>query len=149
MASHFFWKSVLADYHGLYKMVRDRDGGAAVNFKDTKEIQDRRDNATNEFMYMICAKMLHSELPCIEAMEKVRALFPEPQYLGIILAFDDILEVALTLEGTVTGEHGVGNLKREALARELDSVSIDLHSRIKQAWDPLGILNPGKALPRW
>jgi glycolate oxidase len=43
----------------------------------------------------------------------------------------------------------VGNLKREALARELDSVSIDLHSRIKQAWDPLGILNPGKALPRW
>ena len=66
-----------------------------------------------------------------------------------LLAFDDILEVALTLEGTVTGEHGVGNLKREALARELDSVSIDLHSRIKQAWDPLGILNPGKALPRW
>ena len=66
-----------------------------------------------------------------------------------LLAFDDILEVALSLDGTVTGEHGVGNLKREALARELDSVSIDLHSRIKQAWDPLGILNPGKALPRW
>jgi len=82
---------VLGDYHDLYKMVRDRDGGATVNFKDPKEIQDRRDNKTNEFMYMICAKMLHSELPCIEAMEKVRALFPEPQYLGIILAFDDIL----------------------------------------------------------
>ncbi len=66
-----------------------------------------------------------------------------------LLAFEDILEVALSLDGTVTGEHGVGNLKQEALSRELDSVSIDLHSRIKQAWDPLGILNPGKSLPRW
>ncbi len=66
-----------------------------------------------------------------------------------LLAFEDILEVALSLDGTVTGEHGVGNLKQEALSRELDCVSIDLHSRIKQAWDPLGILNPGKALPRW
>ncbi len=66
-----------------------------------------------------------------------------------LLAFEDILEVALSLDGTITGEHGVGNLKQEALSRELDSVSIDLHSRIKQAWDPLGILNPGKSLPRW
>ena len=32
---------------------------------------------------------------------------------------------------------------------ELDDVAIDLHARIKQAWDPAGILNPGKALPRW
>ncbi len=66
-----------------------------------------------------------------------------------LLAFEDILEVALSLDGTITGEHGVGNLKQEALSRELDPVSIDLHSRIKQAWDPLGILNPGKSLPRW
>ncbi len=66
-----------------------------------------------------------------------------------LFAFEEIMEVALSLDGTVTGEHGVGNLKQEALSRELDCVSIDLHSRIKQAWDPLGILNPGKALPRW
>lgn len=66
-----------------------------------------------------------------------------------LMAFDDILEVALELDGTVTGEHGVGNLKREALAQELDDVSIGLHARIKSAWDPLGILNPGKLLPRW
>jgi glycolate oxidase len=66
-----------------------------------------------------------------------------------LLAFDDILEVALALDGTVTGEHGVGNLKREALARELDDVAIGLHARIKSAWDPQGILNPGKSLPRW
>jgi len=66
-----------------------------------------------------------------------------------LVAFDEILDVALSNEGTVTGEHGIGALKREALAKELDDVQIDLHSRIKEALDPRGILNPGKALPRW
>ena len=66
-----------------------------------------------------------------------------------LLAFDDVLEVALSLGGTVTGEHGVGLLKRAVLARELDPVAIDLHGRVKDAFDPRGILNPGKALPRW
>jgi len=66
-----------------------------------------------------------------------------------LAAFDDILQVALDVDGTVTGEHGVGLLKRAALARELDPVAIDLHGRIKAALDPRGILNPGKALPRW
>ena len=66
-----------------------------------------------------------------------------------MLAFDDILDVALDVGGSITGEHGVGTLKRRHLARELDDVAIDLHTRIKQAWDPQGILNPGKALPRW
>jgi glycolate oxidase len=66
-----------------------------------------------------------------------------------LLAFEEILFLALDLGGSVTGEHGVGNLKRAALGRELDDVSIDLHMRVKQAWDPRGILNPGKALPRW
>jgi glycolate oxidase len=64
-------------------------------------------------------------------------------------AFNDILDVALQVGGTVTGEHGIGTLKRAALAEELDDVAIDLHTRLKQAWDPAGILNPGKALPRW
>ena len=66
-----------------------------------------------------------------------------------LLAFDDILEVSLALGGTVTGEHGVGNLKQRALAQEIDDVAADLHTRIKQAWDPRNILNPGKSLPRW
>ena len=66
-----------------------------------------------------------------------------------MIAFDEILDLALALGGTVTGEHGVGTLKRRHLAQELDDVAIDLHTRIKQAWDPLGILNPGKNLPRW
>ena len=66
-----------------------------------------------------------------------------------MVAFDEIIDIALLVGGTVTGEHGVGTLKRRHLAQELDPVAIDLHSRIKEAWDPLGILNPGKALPRW
>ena len=64
-------------------------------------------------------------------------------------AFHDILTVALRLDGTVTGEHGVGLLKRKALAAELDPVATDLHGAIKKALDPRGILNPGKALPHW
>ena len=66
-----------------------------------------------------------------------------------LLAFDDILEVAIQLGGSVTGEHGVGLLKRRALAAELDEPARDLHIRIKESIDPLGILNPGKSLPRW
>jgi glycolate oxidase len=64
-------------------------------------------------------------------------------------AFEDILDIAVAHEGTVTGEHGVGLLKRRALTNELDPVAIDLHRRLKDAFDPRGILNPGKALPHW
>jgi glycolate oxidase len=66
-----------------------------------------------------------------------------------LAAFDAILDVALGLDGTVTGEHGVGLLKRRGLTAELDDVATDLHRRVKDAFDPRGILNPGKALPRW
>jgi glycolate oxidase len=66
-----------------------------------------------------------------------------------LLAFDDMLVLALELDGTLTGEHGVGLLKRDLLGQEIGEVAIDLHRRIKQAWDPLSILNPGKSLPRW
>jgi glycolate oxidase len=64
-------------------------------------------------------------------------------------AFDEILDVGLACGGTVTGEHGVGSLKQHALFQELDEPARDLHTRIKDAWDPLGILTPGKSLPRW
>ncbi|HEY0532186.1 MAG TPA: FAD-linked oxidase C-terminal domain-containing protein [Actinoplanes sp.] len=48
--------------------------------------------------------------------------------------------------GTVTGEHGVGVLKRAWLERELGPAGHDLQKRIKELFDPYGILNPGKAL---
>jgi len=62
-------------------------------------------------------------------------------------AFDDIVALAIALGGTVTGEHGVGVLKRAGLAAELDPVAAGLHVAVKAAFDPRGILNPGKALP--
>ncbi|MFL5347151.1 MAG: FAD-binding oxidoreductase [Hyalangium sp.] len=61
-------------------------------------------------------------------------------------AFDDILRVVGELGGTITGEHGVGTLKRPYLAHQLGPEAMRLHLAIKAAVDPLGILNPGKML---
>ncbi|MFJ8767088.1 FAD-binding oxidoreductase [Streptomyces clavifer] len=59
-------------------------------------------------------------------------------------SFDEIMALGLGLGGTITGEHGVGVLKREWLARELGEVGVELQRGIKAAFDPLGLLNPGK-----
>jgi glycolate oxidase len=61
-------------------------------------------------------------------------------------AFDAIMELGLSLGGTVTGEHGVGTLKRDWLMKELGPVGLRVHRAVKEAFDPLGILNPGKVL---
>jgi glycolate oxidase len=61
-------------------------------------------------------------------------------------AFDRIMALGLELGGTITGEHGVGNLKSAWLAKELDEGNRRLHREIKNAVDPDGILNPGKML---
>ncbi|GGU66720.1 FAD-binding oxidoreductase [Streptomyces lavendofoliae] len=59
-------------------------------------------------------------------------------------SFDEIMALGLELGGTITGEHGVGVLKKEWLARELGPVGLELQRGIKRTFDPLGILNPGK-----
>ncbi|AXE26545.1 FAD-binding oxidoreductase [Streptomyces globosus] len=59
-------------------------------------------------------------------------------------SFDEIMALGLSLGGTITGEHGVGVLKREWLARELGPVGVDVQQAVKKAFDPLGLLNPGK-----
>ncbi|MFF9200864.1 FAD-binding oxidoreductase [Streptomyces sp. NPDC014986] len=59
-------------------------------------------------------------------------------------SFDEIMALGLELGGTITGEHGVGVLKKEWLARELGPVGLEMQRAVKRVFDPLGILNPGK-----
>jgi glycolate oxidase len=62
------------------------------------------------------------------------------------VAFGEIMDLAVGLGGTITGEHGVGRLKRPWLDGYLGPEVMDLNRRIKQALDPQGILNPGAAI---
>jgi glycolate oxidase len=59
------------------------------------------------------------------------------------LAFGEIMDLALALDGTITGEHGVGRLKKAWLPDQVGPDVMLLSNRIKTALDPLGIMNPG------
>jgi glycolate oxidase len=59
-------------------------------------------------------------------------------------AFDAVMDAALELGGTVTGEHGIGSLKARHLGVQLGADVLALSRTIKQALDPQGLLNPGK-----
>jgi len=50
----------------------------------------------------------------------------------------------LRLGGTISGEHGVGFVKRNWLARQLGPRAFELHGAVKRAFDPQNLLNPGK-----
>jgi len=55
-----------------------------------------------------------------------------------------MIEKGIELGGTVSGEHGIGLHKSQYLEKELGKVQIELMKRIKYAFDPKGIMNPGK-----
>ncbi|WP_291056026.1 FAD-linked oxidase C-terminal domain-containing protein [Herbiconiux sp.] len=59
-------------------------------------------------------------------------------------AADELFQACVRLGGTLTGEHGVGVLKRRWLEGELGTGGLDLQRRIKAVFDPQGIMNPGK-----
>lgn len=61
------------------------------------------------------------------------------------LAFAEVMALGIELGGTITGEHGVGRLKRAALPAQLGPAAMRLTHTIKDALDPQGILNPGAA----
>jgi glycolate oxidase len=58
----------------------------------------------------------------------------------------DLYATALELGGTVTGEHGIGTARRDWLERQRGADAVAVMRRIKNALDPLGLLNPGKVL---
>ena len=63
------------------------------------------------------------------------------------LCLDKIFTTVLALNGTLSGEHGVGLEKMNFIGREIDPVTLELMRKIKTQFDPNDILNPGKMLP--
>jgi len=60
---------------------------------------------------------------------------------------DAVFDLVLELGGTLSGEHGIGTEKMRFISREIDAVTLEYMRRIKQVFDPNGILNPGKVFP--
>jgi D-lactate dehydrogenase len=58
-----------------------------------------------------------------------------------------VFDLVISLDGTLSGEHGIGMAKREFLSRAIDAGALALMRRIKAQFDPDGILNPEKLLP--
>ena len=62
------------------------------------------------------------------------------------VVIDEITQLALSLGGTISGEHGIGSVKRHELPWQLDTVTLDVQRAIKHAVDPNGILTPDRAI---
>lgn len=60
---------------------------------------------------------------------------------------NDVFDLVIRLNGTLSGEHGVGSEKRTFVSKEIDAPTLDLMRQIKRVFDPRNILNPGKLFP--
>jgi len=69
------------------------------------------------------------------------------QMARVRVAAREIFEAAVALGGTLSGEHGIGLLKKQFMELDLGVEALALMRRIKDAIDPLGIMNPGKVFP--
>jgi glycolate oxidase len=69
------------------------------------------------------------------------------QWVKVEQMVGEIFEASLALGGTLSGEHGVGVLKRPYLEKALGPVSLEIQKQIKRALDPMNLLNPGKMFP--
>ncbi|RZT28533.1 D-lactate dehydrogenase (cytochrome)/glycolate oxidase [Kribbella sp. VKM Ac-2569] len=61
-------------------------------------------------------------------------------------AFEEVMDLGLSLGGVLSGEHGIGVLKQQHLPKQLDPGTRNLTKRVKHAFDPMNLLNPGRAL---
>lgn len=71
-------------------------------------------------------------------MENAREVAASKEYVSWLA------ELAISMDGTCTGEHGIGQGKKPYLAKELGEGAVDVMRAIKSALDPQGIMNPGK-----
>ncbi len=77
----------------------------------------------------------------------VNVLFDSESEARAHAAVRDVMEATVRLGGTISGEHGIGLLKRDFMALEQAEPLLALQRRLKATLDPQGILNPGKVLP--
>jgi FAD/FMN-containing dehydrogenase len=70
----------------------------------------------------------------------------EAEVARAVAAHEEVFARALALGGTVSGEHGLGWVKRDQFERRFSPLEADLQRRIKAVFDPKGLFNPGKKL---
>ena len=68
----------------------------------------------------------------------------EEEFEKVEKALHEIVEKAISLGGTITGEHGIGVAKKKYIKKQIQKVGITVMRRIKESFDPAGIMNPGK-----
>ena len=66
------------------------------------------------------------------------------EFSRVEAAIDELFEAAMKLEGTISGEHGIGVMKKKYLPMEFSPATLATFKRVRQALDPKGIMNPGK-----
>jgi glycolate oxidase len=65
----------------------------------------------------------------------------------VMAAGDEIVRMSIAVGGSLSGEHGIGLEKRKFMGEVFDEISLDAQARLREAFDPAGVMNPGKVLP--
>jgi len=84
---------------------------------------------------------LHYNLSFIDASDNARLIADAK------VASEQVHETVIALCGSISAEHGIGQLKRDLLATCKSAVELDMMRAVKRAFDPYGLMNPGKVLP--